>query len=412
VSSVASPDDELARIYRRELPLLRAALARRTGSVDLADDLVQDAWVEALDHWARAGVPANPGGWLMTTATRKAVDRARRERSGADKLRLVAAIEPERASADRGIDRGVDRDEERLALVFGCCDPRLPRDSQVALTLRAVCGLTTTEIAAGFLIPEATMAQRISRAKRLLRESGTTCVLPGPDELGPRLSAVLTVVYLVYNEGYLSSSAHVPQRRELRLEALELARLVDRLMPTEPEAAALHCLLELHEARSAARFDGWGRLVLLADQDRGRWDDGRIARATDALDRALARRRPGPFQVHAAIAALHATSASYDQTDWPQIGVLYDRLLSWDDTPVLRLNRAIATWHVHGAASALAEVDALAPALASYRLWHATRAALLRDLGHDDEARAADQRALELATNTAERELLRTRVTR
>jgi len=408
VSPVASTDDELARIYRRELPPLRAALARRTGSVDLADDLMQDAWVEALDHWGRSGVPANPGGWLMTTATRKAVDRARRERSGADKLRLVAALEPGRATSDRG----VDRDEDRLALVFGCCDPRLPRDSQVALTLRAVCGLTTAEIAAGFLTPEATMAQRISRAKRLLRESGTTCVLPGPDELGPRLSAVLTVVYLVYNEGYLSSSAHVPQRRELRLEALELARLVDRLMPTEPEAAALHCLLELHEARSAARSDGWGRLVLLADQDRGRWDVARIARATDALDRALARRRPGSFQVHAAIAALHATAASYDRTDWPQIGVLYDQLLSWDDTPVLRLNRAIATWHVHGAAPALAEVDALEPALASYRLWHATRAALLRDLGHDDEARAADQRALDLATNTAERELLRARVTR
>ncbi|HEY7718601.1 MAG TPA: DUF6596 domain-containing protein, partial [Pedococcus sp.] len=351
--------------------------------------------------------PASPGGWLMTTAARKAVDRARRARSGDAKLRLVVALDRETETAHRP----EDRDEERLALVFGCCDPRLPRDSQVALTLRAVCGLATSEIAAGFLTPEPTMAQRISRAKRLLRESGSRCAVPDPEELGPRLSAVLTVVYLVYNEGYLSSSARVPQRRELRRESLELAHLVDRLMPTEPEAAALHALLELHEARVAARFDGWGRLVLLADQDRTRWDGERIARATEMLDRALARRRPGPFQAHAAIAALHATAPSYDATDWPQIGMLYDRLLSWDDTPVLRLNRAIASWHVHGADSALAEVDALEPQLADYRLWHATRGALLRDLGRDDEARAADQRALELATNTAERELLRARVT-
>ena len=403
MSPVPPYDEELARIYRGELPRLRAALGRRTGSVDLADDLVQDAWVEALDHWPREGIPANPGGWLMTTASRKAVDRVRRERFGAAKLRLVAALDGPGAS-----DGG---DEDRLALVFGCCDPRLPRDSQVALTLRAVCGLTTAEIAAAFLTPEPTMAQRLSRAKRLLRESGTTCALPEPDELGPRLTAVLTVVYLVYNEGYLSSSARVPQRRELRREALDLAALVDRLMPSEPEAAALHALLELHEARAAARFDGWGRLVLLADQDRSRWDVDRIGRATELLDRALARRRPGPFQAHAAIAALHATAPSYDATDWPQIGVLYDRLLSWDDTPVLRLNRAIASWHVHGAGRALAEVDALEPALATYRLWHATRAALLRDLGRDDDARAADQRALDLATNTAERELLRERVT-
>jgi len=404
VSSVPY-DEELVRIYREELPRLRAALARRTGSLDLADDLVQDAWVEALDHWPREGVPANPGGWLMTTASRKAVDRARRERAGADKLRLVATLDGPGAWDDRG-------DEDLLALVFACCDPRLPRDSQVALTLRAVGGLTTAEIAAGFLTPEPTMAQRLSRAKKLLRDSGTIGTLPEPDELGGRLSAVLSVIYLVYNEGYLSSSARVPQRTELRREALELSRLVDRLMPSEPEAAALHALVELHEARAGARFDGWGRLVVLADQDRSRWDTGRIATATELLDRALARRRPGPFQAHAAIAALHATAPTVEATDWPQIGVLYDQLLAWDDAPVLRLNRAIATWHVHGPERALAEVEELAEALATYRLWHATRAALLRDLGRAEEARAADQRALELATNTAERELLRERVTR
>ena len=395
-------DEVLAGIYRTELPRLRAALARRTGSVDLADDLVQDAWVEALDHWPREGVPPNPGGWLMTTASRKAVDRARRDAAGADKLRLAAAGGPPSAHADD--------DEDRLALVFGCCDPRLPRDSQVALTLRAVCGLTTAEIAAAFLTPEATMAQRITRAKRLLRESGAPVAVPEPDELGPRLSAVLTVVYLVYNEGYLSSSAHVPQRRELRIESLELARLVDRLMPGEPEAAALHALIDLHEARAATRFDGWGRLVLLADQDRSRWDTVRIAVATERLDAALAKRRPGPFQAQAAIAALHATAASYDETDWPQIGMLYDRLAGWDDNPVIRLNGAIALWKVRGAAVALAEVDGLAAELDGYRLFHATRAALLRDLDRDDEARAADRRALDLATNTAERALLRSRV--
>jgi RNA polymerase sigma-70 factor (ECF subfamily) len=392
-------DDRLDLIYRTELPRLRGALARRTGSVDLADDLVQDAWVEALRHWPGKGIPDRPGAWLMTTALHKAADRARRADVYATKLRLVAAAPPSPAT-----------DDDILGLVFGCCDPRLARDSQVALTLRAVSGLTTREIAAAYLVSEATMAQRISRAKRQLREQQVVFEIPDADALEGRLAAVLRVIYLVYNEGYLASAARVPERAELRHEALQLARLLDRLMPTEPEAAALLSLLELHEARAATRFDGWGRLVLLADQDRSRWDRPAIDRAATRLDRAVARRRPGPLQVQAAIATLHCTAGSARDTDWVQIRLLYDRLLAFGDDPVIRLNRAIATWRVSGPASALVEVDEVATRLDRYRLLHATRALLLTELGRTTEAQLSNERALSLATNPAERALLTERL--
>ncbi len=395
----ASADLEV--IYRRELPALQAALVRRTGSFELAEDLAHDAWLEALEHWAVPGPPANPGGWLMTTALRKAVDRARREQTGRSKLTQLASRPAEPPT-----------DEDRLALVFGCCDPQLPVESQVALTLKAVCGLTTAEIAAAFLVSEATLAQRLTRSKRLLKERSIVFEIPDPDELGERLAAVLAVIYLVYNEGYLSSAAEVPQRRELRTDAVVLAGLVDRLMPTEPEAAALLALLHLHEARAHTRFDSEGRLVLLRDQDRSRWDRQLIDEASSRLRQALARRRPGPYQLHAAIAVLHAEATTYDETDWPQIQVLYDGLLSWQDNPVARLNRAIATWHVEGPAVALDEVEALADALQDYRLLHATRAALLDALGRTDEAARAQEAALSLATNVAERDLLARRLER
>jgi RNA polymerase sigma-70 factor (ECF subfamily) len=335
----------------------------------------------------------------MTTALHKAADRARRAQTYAGKLRLVTASAPAPAT-----------DDDILGLVFGCCDPRLAQDSQVALTLRAVSGLTTREIAAAYLVPESTMAQRISRAKRQLREQQVVFEIPDADALAERLAAVLRVIYLVYNEGYLASAARVPERAELRREALHLARLLDRLMPTEPEAAALLSLLELHEARAATRFDGWGRIVLLADQDRSRWDRPAIDLAAARLDRAVGRRRPGPLQLQAAIATLHCTATSAADTDWVEIRLLYDRLLAFGDDPVVRLNRAIATWRVRGPAAALVEVDQVADRLDGYRLLHATRALLLAELGRPGEAQQANERALSLATNPAERILLADRL--
>jgi RNA polymerase sigma factor (sigma-70 family) len=408
---------ELERVYREEATRLRAALAARLGDVGLAEELVQDAFVEALEHWRAEGVPPNPGGWLATTARRKAIDRLRRERAGQQKLALLAVTEaPRRAGAGGQPDAsGLDDpwpslDDELLGLVFACCHPSLPRDSQVALTLRVVCGLTTAEIAAAFLAAEPAMAQRLSRARKALRDSGPVPRTPDPDELGDRLDEVLAVVYLVFNEGYLASAGLAPARRDLAAQAVSLNRLLHRLMPREPEVLGLLALMLLHESRAATRFDGWGRLVRLHDQDRRRWDRALIAEATGLLDRALAMRRPGPYQIQAAIAALHAEAATYEQTDWCQIRLLYDGLHALAPSPVVLLNRAVATRYSTGAQAALAEVEPLAGQLGGYRLFHAVRAELLAALGRDEEARAANERALALATNPAERELLTRRL--
>jgi RNA polymerase sigma factor (sigma-70 family) len=398
--------EELERTYRAEATRLRATLARRLGDVGLAEELVQDAFVEALEHWHTGGVPPNPGAWLTTTAWHKAIDRQRRARTGREKLALLAV------TTDRmgGADTASDSDDDLLSLVFACCHPALPADSQVALTLRAVCGLTTAEIAAAFLVSEQAMGQRLSRARRSLRDAGVAVRIPDPDDLGERLAAVLAVVYLVFNEGYLASAGRTPARRDLAAQAVSLARLLHRLMPREPEALGLLALLLLHESRAAARFDGWGRLIRLADQDRGRWDHGLAAEATALLDRAIALHQPGPYQVQAAIAALHSAAPEYPETDWHQIRLLYDRLQDMTPSPVVRLNRAVATRYVHGPAAALAEVDPLAAELADYRLFHAVRAELLTALGRTAEAREANERALALAANPAERELIARRL--
>ena len=409
--------DELERVYREEATRIRAWLAARLGDVGLAEELVQDAFIEALEHWGAEGVPPNPGGWLATTARRKAIDRLRRERAGQEKLALLAATLPRGQAAlsgdvpgpASGAD-GADQDEDLLGLVFACCHPGLPRDSQIALTLRTICGLTTAEIAAAFLASEATMAQRLSRARKALQQVGPVAGVPDPDELGGRLSEVLAVVYLVFNEGYLASAGRTPARRDLARQAVALGRLLHRLMPREPEVLGLLALMLLHESRAATRFDGWGRLVQLGDQDRSRWDRGLIAEATTLLGRAMALRGPGPYQIQAAIAALHAEAPSTEQTDWLQIRLLYDRLDRLAPSPVVRLNRAVATRFAVGPQAALAEVEPLAAELDDYRLFHSVRAELLQAAGRDDEARRANERALALAVNPAERELLSRRL--
>jgi RNA polymerase sigma-70 factor (ECF subfamily) len=333
---------------------------------------------------------------LVTTAWRRALDRLRREAVGRDKLTRLGAEPPPAPGVD-----------DRLAMIFTCCHPDLAEPVRVALTLYAASGLSTEEIAAAFLVPVATMAQRLSRAKRQLRQRGVRVELP--DDPAARLPDVLAVIYLVFNEGHLSSGRSA-QRRELAREGLDLARQLADLLPREPEVAGLTALLELHEARAVTRFDSWGRIVLLEHQDRRQWDFDLIERAAVRLRAAVRQGRPGPYQVQAGIAALHALATSYAATNWADVRALYDRLYALDPSPIVLVNRAVATRFAVGPALALAEVDALRDRLDGYRLWHAVRADLLAELNRPDEALAAAERALELATNPAERELVARRI--
>ncbi|MGH3211759.1 MAG: RNA polymerase sigma factor [Trebonia sp.] len=412
--------EQLERAYRDEATRIRAALAARTGDVGLAEDAVQDAFIEAIEHWHHDGAPANPGGWLATTARRKALDRLRRDRIGGDKFALLAATEAwacpdsgsyhstgadaEAAKDDGGADRRAD--DELLSLAFACCHPALTTEAQVALTLRAVCGLTAGQIAAAFLVSEPTMAQRLLRARKTLSGLEAPVTIPDPDDLADRLAQVLSVVYLVFNEGYLASSGREPARRDLAAQAIALTRTLHRLMPREPEVLGLLALLLLHESRAKARFDGWGRLIRLKEQERAKWDGRLAAEAAAHLERAIALRRAGPYQVQAAIAAVHAEAPSYEETDWRQIRLLYTRLQQLAPSPVVLLNRAVATKYAIGAEQALAEIEPLSADLDGYHLFHALRAALLAALGRDAQADQVRARALELAANPAERDLL------
>ena len=356
-------------------------------------------------------MPPNPGGWLATTARRKAIDRLRRDRAGQDKLALLAITESRPGPGEEEPGDEEAGEEDLLGVVFACCHPSLPRESQIALTLRVVCGLTTGEIAAAFLLSEQATAQRLARARKALRDSGADVRVPDPDRLGDRRDEVLAVIYLVFNEGYLASAGRTPARRDLAAQAIALNRMLHRLMPREPEVLGLLALLLLHESRAATRFDGWGRLVRLQDQDRTRWDLELAAEASQLLSRAIALHHPGQYQIQAAIALVHAQARSYEDTDWDQIRVLYDRLRLFAPSPVVELNRAVATRFAVGPQEALAEVEPLAGELGGYRLFHAVRADLLTELGRLDEAREANERALALAANPAERELLTRRVT-
>lgn len=381
----------LEAVWRTDAAGMRAVLARRLGDLDRAEEALQDAVGEALRRWPADGVPDRPAGWLVTTAWRKALDALRREATGRAKAAELAVEPPAAPTGD-----------DRLAMIFACCHPTLSEPAQVALTLSVVSGLATEQIAAAYLVPTATMAQRLVRAKRSLR--GAAFAVPGPSERRERLPAVLATVYLVFNQGYDAV------RGDLAREGLDLAGQLADLMPGQPEAAGLAALLTLHEARAATRVDAAGRLVLLADQDRSRWDRAMILDGVRRLGQAAASGPPGPYQLQAAIAAQHALAPSYPATDWAAVRGLYDRLLGLRPSPVVALGRAVATGFVDGPAVALAEVDVLAPRLSGYRMWHATRADLLVKLGRTGEAADATRRALALATNEAERDLLRRRL--
>ncbi len=387
----------MAAVFREEAGRLTAAMVRVLGNFDIAEEVVQDSLVAALERWPEQGIPDNPGAWLMTTARRRAIDVLRRDRRYAEK---VALLERSTLPADA---READ---DRLRLIFTCCHPALAPDAQVALTLRAVAGFTTEEIAAAFLVSEPTMAQRIVRAKRKIVAAHIPYRVPDTKELPSRLDAVLTVLYLMFNEGYLSRGPAVAVRRDLAEDALWLGGLMTRLMPDQPEALGLVVLMKLHIARAAARFDASGGMVLLPDQDRTLWNQAEIGEATEMLGRAAAMNAPGPYQLQAAIAAVHSEARTWSETDWEQIVALYDALLRLTDSPVIRLNRAVAVNHVSGPQVALGEVNDLAISLDGYHLFHATRAELLDELGEVALAREARLRALELSRNPAERALL------
>jgi RNA polymerase sigma-70 factor, ECF subfamily len=406
----AQVEAAVAAAFRAEWGQLVATLIRVTGDWDFAEDCAQEAFALALQRWPRDGVPRAPGAWLTAVARNRAIDWLRREKVGADKLRELAAVgsgeEVGPVVEDVAARSGIH--DDRLRLMFTCCHPALGFEAQVALTLRTLAGLTTAEIARAFLVPEPTMSKRLARAKQKIAGAGIPYRVPPAHLLPERTVAVLGVLYLLFNEGYTATRGEDLLRPDLSAEAIRLARLVSRLMPDEPEAVGLLALMLLHDARRATRLDNAGDLVPLEDQDRRRWDGAAIEEGTALLETALRRRRPGPYQVQAAIAACHATAAQAADTDWAQIAALYGQLAALVPSSVVELNGAVAVGMSDGPAAGLERVEALesSGALAGYYLLPATRADLLRRLHRNAEAAAAYREALALATSDTERRYL------
>ncbi|MFN8023175.1 MAG: sigma-70 family RNA polymerase sigma factor [Acidimicrobiales bacterium] len=409
---------DLDAVFRREAGRCTATLIRVLGDVDLAEDAVAEAFAIAAERWPASGVPDNPGAWITTTARNRALDRLRRERTRTD--RYVAAHRLHDPTMPADDPHGLDPDDlaaldaledvvldDQLRLMFLCCHPALAADAQVALTLRLLGGLETPEIARAFVVPEATMAQRIVRAKRKLRDNHASYAIPPAAQLPDRLGAVLAAISLVFTEGHTATSGDELVRVDLCAEAIRLARVVHELMPDEPEAAGLLALLLLTDARREARLADDGSFVRLADQDRTRWDRAAISEGHELVRACLRRNQPGPFQLQAAIAAVHADAPSAERTDWAQIVALYDLLLGHRPTAVVALNRAIAVGELHGAERGLTELDRIdTTAVEAYQPFHAARADLLARAGRVDDARLAYERAIELTTNATEREFL------
>jgi len=398
----AGPVDVEA-VFRAEYGRAVAVLTGVFGDIDVAEEAVQDAFTVAVQRWPDSGLPPSPAGWIITTARNRAIDRLRRESSRDDRQAQAAQLQAPSDTPEEGPVR-----DDQLRLIFTCCHPALAPTAQVALTLRLLGGLTTEQIARAFLVPEPTMAQRLVRAKGKIRDAQIPYRVPSEAELPSRLGAVLAVLYLIFNEGYAASSGDQLIRAGLCAEAIRLGRLLAQLMPDEPEVTGLLALMLLAESRRAARTTPGGDLVLLADQDRSRWDGQLIAEGQALVRRCLRRGRPGPYQIQAAINAVHSDAPDAAATDWAQIVALYDQLLTVSPSPVVALHRAVAVAEVHGPAAALALVDGLD--LTGYYLFHAIRGHLLRQLGRTAEAAAAYRDALDRAGNAAERAFLRGRL--
>ena len=395
----------IEQVFRDHWGRVLAAMIGFLGDFDLAEEAAQEAFATAAERWPRDGTPANPAAWLVSTARNRAIDRIRRDRTLAAKTKLLEVPE---AVEDDDMEETTFPDE-RLELVFTCCHPALALDAQVALTLQTLGGLSTREVARAFLVPEPTMAQRLVRAKRKISDAGIPFRVPPAHLLPDRLGAVLAVVYLIFNEGYGATAGSELVRPELCAEAIRLGKLLATLMPDEPEALGLVALMLLHDSRRETRVSAGGDLVLLEDQDRGGWDRREIDEGVRLVERALRHRRPGPYQLQAAIAALHAEAASSEATDWAQIAALYAQLLRASRTAVIALNHAVAVAMARGPEAGLDLIDTI-EGLERYHLMHAARADLLRRLGRNDEARAAYERALELGPAEPERRFLQRRL--